>query len=401
MSSTEVIAALKENENTLVQEIPLDRIRPSPANPRGSLYSAALSELADSIKTHGVLQPILVRPVADGAFEIVCGERRFRASKSAGKVTIPACIVNLSDAEAQEVATIENVLREDIHPIHEAEGYARILSMTVGYTPETLSHKIGKSVSHIFRRLQLLKLDPKLKQFFLDGHMTVAHALILARLQPRDQAEVINQLNRAEKKGAFEFPSVTHLQQWVEENIYLELSGASFSKDDADLLPEAGPCTTCPKRTGFNPSLFPEVSKTDACLDRDCFQRKLNAYVDIRVKEAPPGTVKISTSWSFACQTKQAGVLSRDEYRESKKGACDHTVLAIVADGEQIGKTKWVCVSREQECPVHGASYRYIGETPDAKAERLKREAEARLELKRRRAVFDAIREKARQDRVT
>ncbi|HEV2500705.1 MAG TPA: hypothetical protein VGY31_14100 [Terriglobia bacterium] len=109
--------------------------------------------------------------------------------------------------------------------------------------------------------------------------------------------------------------------------------------------------------------------------------------------------MKISTSWRFAGETKPEGALTRDEYRESKKGGCDHTVPAIVVDGEQIGKLKWVCVSREQECTVHGASFRYTGENPEANAERLKREAEARLELKRRRAVFDAIREKARQDR--
>ena len=122
---------------------------------------------------------------------------------------------------------------------------------------------------------------------------------------------------------------------------------------------------------------------------------------EIRVKEAPPETVKVSTSWRFAGETRPEGVLTRDEYRESKKGACDHTVSAIVADGEQIGKMKWVCISRDRECPVHGASFRYTGESPEAKAERLKREAEARLEVKRRHAVFEAIREKARQDRVT
>jgi ParB family chromosome partitioning protein len=167
------------------------------------------------------------------------------------------------------------------------------------------------------------------------------------------------------------------------------------------LLAGAGPCTTCPNRTGFNPSLFPEVTKTDCCLDRDCFQRKVRAFVEVRVKEAPQGTVKISAVWSFPGNTKPEGVLTRDEYRDSKKGTCDHTVPAIVADGEQIGKMKWVCVSRDQECPVDGAGFRYTGETVEAKAERLKREAEARLEVKRRHAVFEAVREKARQDRVT
>ncbi|MDE3180187.1 MAG: ParB/RepB/Spo0J family partition protein, partial [Acidobacteriota bacterium] len=291
MNSTSVVAVPKESENTLVQEIPLDRIQPSAANPRESMDSQALSELTDSIKTRGVLQPILVRPATDGSFEIVCGERRFRASQGAGKVTIPARIVNLSDAEALETATIENLLREDLHELEESEAYAKMLGTNAGYTPEILSHKLGKSVAHIYRRLQLLKLDPKLKQYFLDGQMTAAHALILARLQPLDQREVLSQLNQGAKKGAVELPSVARLQQWVETEIYLDLNGAPFSKDDATLLSEAGPCTTCRKRTGFNPSLFPEVKQKDTCTDRECFQRKVTAFVEIKVKEAPPGTV--------------------------------------------------------------------------------------------------------------
>jgi ParB family transcriptional regulator, chromosome partitioning protein len=399
MSDIAVIEVEKENQHTLVQEIPLDRIQPSANNPRGSMDGSALSELSESIKTHGVLQPILVRPVADGTFEIICGERRYRACKTAGKSTIPARIVNLSDSEALEAATIENLLRENLHELEEAESYVKLLATNPTFTPAIVAERVGKSVSHIFRRLQLLKLDPKLKQFFLDGHMTAAHALVLARLQPAGQKEVVSQLTQAAKNSTVEFPSVSRLQAWVEENIWLELNNAPFSKDDAALVPEAGPCTTCPKRTGFNTSLFPEVKNKEACTDRNCFQHKLAAFVEIRVKEAPPETVKISAVWSFPGTTKPEGVLTRDEYRESKKGGCDHTIPAIVTDGEQIGKLKWVCVSREQECPVHGASYRQIGENPEAKAERLKREAEARLEVKRRHAVFEAVREKARQDR--
>jgi ParB family transcriptional regulator, chromosome partitioning protein len=220
MSNIAVIEVQKENQNTLVQEIPLDHIQPSANNPRGSMDGSALCELSESIKTHGVLQPILVRPVADGTFEIICGERRYRACKTAGKATIPARIMNLSDSEALEAATVENLLREDIHELHEAQGYARILSMNASYTPETLATKIGKSVTHIYRRLQLLKLEPRLKQYFLDGHMTAAHALILARLQPGDQQEVVSQLNQAGKKGAIEFPSVARLQEWVESEIF-------------------------------------------------------------------------------------------------------------------------------------------------------------------------------------
>jgi ParB family transcriptional regulator, chromosome partitioning protein len=399
MSSIAVIEAPKENEKVIVQEIPLGRIKSSANNPRGSMDSGALAELTESVKAHGVLQPILVRPVADGAFEIVCGERRHKASKAAGKLTIPARIVNLSDSEALEYATVENVLREDIHPMEEAESFQKLLAMNPNFTPAIVGERVGKTASHVLRRLQLLKLEPKLRQLFLDGKMTASHALTLARLQPRDQQEVLSQLNQAGKKGAIEFPSVARLQEWVESEIFLDLKGAPFSNDDPALLPEAGPCTTCPKRTGFNPMLFPEVKQNDQCTDRECFERKLHAFVELKIKEAPPETVKISAVWSFPGNTKPEGVLTRDEYRESKKGGCDHTMPAIVVDGEQIGKMKWVCVSREQECAVHGASYRYVGENPEAKAEQLKREAEARLEVKRRHAVFEAIREKARKDR--
>lgn len=401
MSTTTVIATqgTKGNENPLIREIRLDSITPSALNPRGSMDSSALAELSENIKRHGVLQPILVRPVANGKYEIVCGERRYRASKTAQRQTIPARIVNLSDAESLEFAVIENLMREDVHELAEAEGYARLLTLNPKYTPDVISQKIGKSVGYIYRRLQLLKLDPKLKQLFLDGHMTVAHALILARLEPRDQAEVLSQLNQAGRKGAIEFPSVARLQSWVEENIYLSLQGAPFKKDDAALLPDAGACTACPKRTGFNPSLFPELKKHDSCLDRECFHKKINAFVQIKLAEAPAGSVKIATSWQFSGREGAKGVLTRDQYHESKKGACEHTVQAIVTDGENIGATRWVCVSKDGNCPVHGVSSQYGGESPEAKASRLKREAEVRLELKRRRAIFEAIREKARKGR--
>ncbi|HEV2417294.1 MAG TPA: ParB/RepB/Spo0J family partition protein [Terriglobia bacterium] len=251
MSTTTAPQKKEGTENPLIREISLESITPSALNPRGSMDSSALAELAENIKTHGVLQPILVRPVAEGKYEIVCGERRWRASKTAQRQTIPARIVNLSDAESLEFAVIENLMREDVHELDEAAGYARLLAMNPKYTPEVLAERVNKSVGYIYRRLQLLKLDPKLKQLFMDGHMTVAHALILARLEPRDQGEVLSQLNQAGKKGVFEFPSAARLQTWVEENVYLSLQGAPFKKDDAALLPEAGACTACPKRTGF------------------------------------------------------------------------------------------------------------------------------------------------------
>ena len=113
MSTENVIVAPGNTEavNSFIQEIGLGQIRPSKANPRRRTDDSALAELAANIKAHGVLQPILVRPVPRGGYEIVCGERRWRASKTAGKETIPARMVNLSDAEALELGVIENVQR--------------------------------------------------------------------------------------------------------------------------------------------------------------------------------------------------------------------------------------------------------------------------------------------------
>ncbi|MGH9436982.1 MAG: ParB/RepB/Spo0J family partition protein [Terriglobia bacterium] len=153
MSTATVIAPQKANqtENPLIQEISLDSITPSALNPRGSMDSTALAELAANIKTHGVLQPILVRPVTEGKYEIVCGERRWRASKTAGRQTITARIVSLSDAESLEFAVIENLMREDVHELDEAEGYARLLAMNPKYTPDVLAEKVGKSVGYIYQ----------------------------------------------------------------------------------------------------------------------------------------------------------------------------------------------------------------------------------------------------------
>src|SRR5437762_2727011 len=115
MSTVEVIAAPRktETDNTLVQEIALGQIKPSKSNRRRRTDDSAMAELAASIRTHGVLQPILVRPARGGGYLIVCGERRWRASKTAGKETIPARIVNLTDVAALEIAVIENVQREN------------------------------------------------------------------------------------------------------------------------------------------------------------------------------------------------------------------------------------------------------------------------------------------------
>lgn len=152
MSAIAAIALPKETERPLIQEISIGSIKPSKANPRQRVDESALAELAESIRTHGVLQPILIRPVAAGGFEIVCGERRWKASKMAGTQSIPARIVNLTDAEALELAVIENLQREDVHELDEANGYKALMRQNPElYTVETIAAKVGRSPSYVYQ----------------------------------------------------------------------------------------------------------------------------------------------------------------------------------------------------------------------------------------------------------
>src|SRR2546427_7977884 len=270
MSTVEVIATPGNTEamNSLVQEIGLGQIRPSKANPRRRTDDSALAELAASIRAHGVLQPILVRPVPRGGYEIVCGERRWQASKTAGKDTIPVRIVNLSDVEALELGVIENIQREDVHELDEALGYKALIRQDPAlYTVETLAAKVGRSASYIYQRLKLAELTASLQKAFYEGKFTAGHAAEIARLQPKDQERALSECfpghgtAKAILKDKDPRPiGVRELRDWIQREIHLSLANAPFDANDANLVPAAGPCATCPKRSGSNPLLFADVS---------------------------------------------------------------------------------------------------------------------------------------------
>ncbi len=171
-----------------VHEISLDRIQESNGNPRRVFDEARLRELADNIKVRGVLQPVLVRPLPEGPegmYELVAGARRFRASKLAGKQTIPATVREFNDGECREIQLIENLQRADIHELDEALGYRALRDLNPQlYTVETIAAKVGKSSAYIYGRMKLADLIPVVQTAFYEGRLTVAHALEIARLQP-------------------------------------------------------------------------------------------------------------------------------------------------------------------------------------------------------------------------
>lgn len=176
---------VNETKDSDIVELPLTEIRSNPYQPRKEFDEKSLSEFAESIKEHGVIQPIIVKKSIKG-YEIIAGERRTRASKMAGKTTIPAIIRDFTDQEMMEIALIENIQREDLNPIEEAEALAKIIE-TSQITQEEASKKFGKSRSYITNILGLLSLPEKTKKYVREGKITMGHARVLSKLSDEEQ----------------------------------------------------------------------------------------------------------------------------------------------------------------------------------------------------------------------
>jgi ParB family transcriptional regulator, chromosome partitioning protein len=213
-----------------------------------------------------------LRPLPEGeagTYEVVAGTRRFRASKLAKRESIPATVRELTDAQALELQVIENVQRVDVHPLDEAHGYAALIQLQPNtYTVESIASRVGRSPGYVSGRLRLIQLIPEAKQAFYDDKLTVAHAFEIARLQPNDQRRALQEcFPHHRNTGAIikdkraEAVTVRELRGWIAREIHLDLTNAPFDPQDEKLLPAAGACSRCPKQTGSNPLLFPEIAR--------------------------------------------------------------------------------------------------------------------------------------------
>ncbi|WP_152395814.1 ParB/RepB/Spo0J family partition protein [Paenibacillus guangzhouensis] len=173
-----LIPSLSIHEDDKVIEIMLGQLRPNPYQPRKAFDEASIQELAESIKQHGVIQPIIVRSVLKG-FEIIAGERRFRASQLCGNATIPAVVRNFNDQQVMEIALIENLQRENLNAIEIAVAYQGLMDQ-FSLTQEELSMKVGKSRSHIANFLRLLQLPEEVKDYVSRGTLSMGHARAIA-----------------------------------------------------------------------------------------------------------------------------------------------------------------------------------------------------------------------------
>jgi ParB family chromosome partitioning protein len=186
------------HRNKGVRIVPLDKIEPNPQNPRMAINQEALEELAASIREHGVLQPVLVRPLEDGRFELIAGERRWRASKIAEQAAIPAIVEDIDDDTALEIAIIENLQREDISPLDEAVMYDRMVREH-GYSIRKLAEKLGKDKGYLENRLRLADAPPEIRELVSLRKDTLSHAYELMKVEdPKKRKRLAEQVGRNE-----------------------------------------------------------------------------------------------------------------------------------------------------------------------------------------------------------
>lgn len=354
---------------TEYRNLPLNVLTESTTNPRHIFEDSALKELADSIRTQGILSPLLVRPLTEQSFEIVAGARRYRAAQIAEAATVPVRIVNLTDAEALEAQLIENLQRRDVHPMEEAQGFCALLALEEPkYSIEQIAAKVGKTPVFVAQRVRLTELSAPIVAAFYAEEIGVGHALLLAKLQPAQQEAALANCFREDWGGGSGKAKrillpVRHLHHWIEHNVLLLLKEAPFSKRDAQLVPAAGSCIDCPKRTGHNKLLFADVSgSADACTDPTCYAAKLEAHVQVKLA-ARPELVQISTA--YGKQPEGSKAVSRNQYVEIRADkpstpekakwpeykTCKYTTEAIVSDGIDKGEVRKVCT--EPDCTVH------------------------------------------------
>jgi ParB family transcriptional regulator, chromosome partitioning protein len=372
--------------STEYRNLPLGQLQESPTNPRRRFDEHSLEELADSFHTHGVLQPLLVRAITDERYEVIAGARRYRAAKLAELAEVPVRVVTLSDAECVETQLVENIQREGVHPLEEAFAFHALLHMDgLNYDIQSLAAKAGKSAAFVAQRLRLTELLPSIADAFLADKIGVGHALEIAKLPHSQQERAFEAAFRPVYSGSVQTEVLLPLRDftaWVGQNILLALDSVPFDKNDATLLPDAGSCAECPKRTGYNTLLFGEVRR-DSCSDSACFSAKLGKHIEREIA-AKPKLIQISSGWSSRAE---GTVLGRGRYvtlslsakkngkepRSPYQKPCKHMAEAIVVEGTERGQTVKVCA--EPNCAVHFADRRTPSPEQIAKEREQRRKA--------------------------
>lgn len=362
-------------------------IKPSSSNPRKYFGQAEHEELIRSVQEKGIIEPLLVRRNGSEQYEIIDGERRYRAAVAANVTSLPCIVVNASHEEAYEMQLISHLQRTNIHPLEEAEAFDTFLGPLTKENRarrksiNELAKKTGKAVSHIAQRLKLLELVKPAKELYLKNVITIEHATLLAKMVPEDQDRALNWLcddegfryfgngdGFGEVTGKEVAKDIKLFREWIQEEISLNLKEAPFNKEDAGLIPGVPACITCPKNSGYNTALFPELDAKSVCGDRHCFHAKVEAHIAAEKKrirkEERRGFVMISTTQLAQDDPLRAKDVKMDgRFKIVKEGKeCEDTKRAQWIDGPNKGKFTLIC--NYSKCKKHFGGEGRIASTP-------------------------------------
>lgn len=277
------------------------RLHRSPLNYRKRIDDAKLEELAASIRRLGVLEPLLVRerPDEPDEYDVIAGERRWRATlrvvdEMPERAELEVIVINVDDATALEIMVTENTQREDPHPLDECDGFVRLRD-DFGRTPEQIAAKISRPVRYVYERLRLETLCAEGREAMFEGRFGIGVGLALARIaSSKLQAKATKELLQQHQLS--EVP-IEAARRWVRDRYMLRLAQAPFSTSDADLVPSAGACSSCPKRTGADKQgeLFgdAEHGRDDMCTDAPCWEGKKSAAWEKLAAEASSQGVRV------------------------------------------------------------------------------------------------------------
>lgn len=245
---------------------------------RARFTDKEISELADNLKMMGMMLPIIVRPhpkpTAVAKFEIVAGERRWLAAGKAGLVMAPVIVRAIADADLVQFQLTENLQRKTIDQLEEAEGYDELRKLKK-INADQVADLLGVSRSTVFNRLKLLDLCPEARKALEEGKLSQSNAMLIARIGHRDtQRRVLKESAQSEWNGDPGPMTYRELREHIEEHYMVDLKGAPFKTDDEALLPKAGSCVKCPKRTGNQKDLFADVKNPNVCTDPKCYDDK-------------------------------------------------------------------------------------------------------------------------------
>lgn len=320
-----------------LKEVKIEKIVFSKTNPRKEFNKNSLQELAESIQSNGLINPVMLRKKGSN-YELVSGERRVRACKLIKKKSVVAIVKDLSDEHVLEIQYIENLQRQDVHPLDEASFISGMIE-TGKYNIETIADKTGKTKTYVAGRLQLTKLIPEVRKSFAEGKIELGHALLLAKLQEEDQKRLYKEL-LMDQEG-WQYTTVAQLKNYIKKMI-LNLNTAPFNKKDALLLPDAGNCLTCIKRTGNNLDLFEEFSGKNICTDPACYFEKVRLHIEQRLNRAEQEGIKMVKLVTSYNGNKPENIYGLGYYKpvtkEMHKNEKALAVKGIFIEGPDIGK---------------------------------------------------------------